>query len=68
MRSSIFSMILSIFTLVLIGWVLATLYDAYTQFAIIMKNPTPPLGDKFIYLAVSNTCSIQHPFVFSLSL
>ncbi|RST59534.1 MFS transporter [Siminovitchia terrae] len=42
MRSSIFSMILSIFTLVLIGWVLATLYDAYTQFAIIMKNPTPP--------------------------
>ncbi|MFS0612037.1 hypothetical protein [Lederbergia ruris] len=42
MRSSILSMLLSIFTLVLFGWALTTLYDAYTQFAFIMKNPTPP--------------------------
>ncbi|MCJ7840295.1 DUF3169 family protein [Lederbergia sp. NSJ-179] len=42
MRSPVFSMVLSILTLILMGWALAALYDTYAQFAVIMNNPTPP--------------------------
>lgn len=42
MKSPVYSMILSLVSLALMGWALGALYDVYVQFSDIIKDPTPP--------------------------
>ncbi|WP_062109345.1 hypothetical protein [Bacillus niameyensis] len=52
MKTPIYSMVLSLVTLALMGWALGAMYDVYVQFAEIIKDPTPPWEINFYVLPI----------------
>ncbi|MBS4208491.1 hypothetical protein [Bacillus sp. FJAT-50079] len=50
MKKPFVSMILSLLSILIIGWVLISLYDMLSQFAHILKNPEPPWEINFYFL------------------